>query len=100
MVYLSGRLLKSEENSHDNTGIEVKYTGLQKGEKIHEELFIGDNITTTKHPMIMKAQEDYCEWRMIDEMMTAMDPQHILSEGKMRQLLMQYATNKNKDNLT
>ena len=94
MVYLSGRILKSEENSHDSTGIEIKYTGLQKGEKIHEELFIGDNITATKHPMIMKAQEDYCEWREIKEMMTAMDPLQILSEDKMRQLLMQYATRK------
>jgi UDP-N-acetylglucosamine 4,6-dehydratase len=91
MVYLSGHLLKSDENIEDDSGIEIKYTGMQKGEKIHEELFIGENITSTKHPMIMKAQEEFCGWSEIEGMLTGLKSQYGLGEDKMRQLLMQYA---------
>ena len=94
MVYLSGHLLKSDENMESHSSIEIKYTGMQKGEKIHEELFIGENITGTKHPMIMKAQEDFCEWSDIEELLIELESGNGLDEDKMRKMLMQYALKK------
>jgi UDP-N-acetylglucosamine 4,6-dehydratase len=98
MIYLSGHQLKSDENSDDGSTIKIQYTGLQKGEKIHEELFIGENITETQHPMIMKAQEDFCEWSDLKKMLFGLESQKELDENKLRQLLMQYAKTK-KDNM-
>jgi len=97
MVYLSGHQLKSDDNLEDNTSIEIEYTGLQKGEKVHEELFIGENITGTRHSMIMKAQEDFCGWAEIEEMLTGLELEYGLDEDKTRELLMQYATKNHSD---
>ena len=90
LVYLSGHMLKTDEHSIDESGIEIKYTGLRKGEKIHEELFVGDNIASTEHPMILEAQEYFCEWSEVEEMLNQLKPQHNLSPEKTRQLLLQY----------
>ena len=91
LVYLSGHMLKTNENSMDESSIEIQYTGLQKGEKIHEELFIGDNITSTEHPMILRAQEIFCEWSEVEEILEQLKPQHRLSTEKIRQQLLQCA---------
>jgi UDP-N-acetylglucosamine 4,6-dehydratase len=91
LVYLSGHILKSDENAMHDSGIEIQYTGLQKGEKIHEELFIGDNITNTDHPMILKAQEDYLSWPEIEKIMETLDSRHNLSNEKAQELLMENA---------
>jgi FlaA1/EpsC-like NDP-sugar epimerase len=90
LVYLSGHMLKTDEHSVEESGIEIKYTGLQKGEKIHEELFIGNNIISTEHPMILEAQENFCEWSRVEEILEQLKPQHNLSPKKTRQLLLQY----------
>ncbi len=92
LVYLSGHMLKTDESSADESSIEIQYTGLQKGEKIHEELFIGDNITSTEHPMILEAQEGFCEWSKVEKMLNQLKPQHNPSAEKMRELLLQYAS--------
>jgi UDP-N-acetylglucosamine 4,6-dehydratase len=99
MIYLSGHQLKSEENLDDKSSIEIKYTGLQKGEKIHEELFIGENITGTQHSMIMKAQEGFCGWSDIEKMLMGLESQYELGEDEVRNLLMQFAMKKNSDKL-
>jgi FlaA1/EpsC-like NDP-sugar epimerase len=90
LVYLSGHMLKTDESSAAESSIEIRYTGLQKGEKVHEELFIGDNITSTEHPMILKAQENFCEWSKVEKMLEQLKPQPNLSAEKMRQLLLHY----------
>ena len=59
LVYLSGHHLKTDASSASESGIAIQYTGLQKGEKIHEELFIGKKISSTEHPMILHAQEKF-----------------------------------------
>jgi UDP-N-acetylglucosamine 4,6-dehydratase len=97
LVYLSGHMLKTNENSVAESSIEIKYTGLQRGEKIHEELFIGDNIASTEHPMILKAQENFCAWSEVEEILRGLESRHNLSDEEMRQLLMQYAIKKNVD---
>jgi FlaA1/EpsC-like NDP-sugar epimerase len=60
MIYLSGLLIKDETHPHGD--IEIKVTGLRPGEKLYEELLIGDNPQPTGHPKIMKAHEDFLSW--------------------------------------
>ncbi|WP_442112998.1 polysaccharide biosynthesis protein [Pseudomonas sp. NUPR-001] len=60
MIHLSGLSVRSEQNPHGDIAIE--FTGLRPGEKLYEELLIGDNVAPTQHPMIMRANEDYLPW--------------------------------------
>lgn len=60
MVYLSGFLVKDEDHPHGD--IEIKVIGLRPGEKLYEELLIGDNPQLTAHPKIMKAHEEFLSW--------------------------------------
>ncbi|WP_199507192.1 MULTISPECIES: polysaccharide biosynthesis protein [unclassified Psychrobacter] len=56
MIHLSGCEVKDER--HPNGDIEIIFTGLRPGEKLYEELIIGDdNIEATEHPLIMQAME-------------------------------------------
>jgi len=90
LVYLSGHHLKTDESSASESGIAIQYTGLQKGEKIHEELFIGKIITSTEHPMILQAQENFCEWSRVEKILDQLKPQLNPSGEKIRQLLLQF----------
>jgi FlaA1/EpsC-like NDP-sugar epimerase len=60
MVYLSGLMVKDELHPHGD--IEIQITGLRPGEKLYEELLIGDNPQPTAHPKIMKAREEFLSW--------------------------------------
>lgn len=60
MIYLSGLLVKDE--LHPNGDIEIKVTGLRPGEKLYEELLIGDSPQPTAHAKIMKANEEFLAW--------------------------------------
>ena len=60
MTYLSGLLVRDEAHPHGD--IEIKVTGLRPGEKLYEELLIGDNPQPTTHPKIMKAHEEFLPW--------------------------------------
>ncbi|WP_373778817.1 polysaccharide biosynthesis protein [Glaesserella sp.] len=58
LINLSGLTIKNESNP--NGDIEIKFTGLRPGEKLYEELLIGDdNVEKTAHERIMTAQEGY-----------------------------------------
>jgi len=65
MIHLSGLSIKDEANPGGD--IEISISGLRPGEKLFEELLIGDNVTQTKHPMIMKAQEDKLSWQQLEQ---------------------------------
>ena len=60
MIHLSGLEVKDE--SHPDGDIEIKYTGLRAGEKLYEELLIGDNVSETDNSLIMRAQEEMLTW--------------------------------------
>ena len=60
MAQLSGLSVRDE--SRPNGDIEIKITGLRPGEKLYEELLIGDNPEGTAHERIMKAREDFVSW--------------------------------------
>lgn len=65
MIYLSGLLVRDEAHPHGD--IEIKVTGLRPGEKLYEELLIGDNPKSTAHPKIMKAHEEYLSWEDLQQ---------------------------------
>jgi FlaA1/EpsC-like NDP-sugar epimerase len=57
MIALSGMTEKTDANP--NGDIEITYVGLRPGEKLHEELFIGQTVTDTVHPHIKMAMERF-----------------------------------------
>jgi FlaA1/EpsC-like NDP-sugar epimerase len=57
MVELSGLTIRDDQ--YIDGDIEIEITGLRPGEKLYEELLIGDNPEPTEHSRIMKAREDY-----------------------------------------
>ncbi len=70
MIHLSGLSIRSEHNPHGDIAIE--FSGLRPGEKLYEELLIGDNVEATPHPMIMSAHEDYLPWDVLKERLEAL----------------------------
>jgi len=60
MVELSGMTVRDEINPQGD--IDIQFTGLRPGEKLYEELLIGNNPMPTNHPLIMKANENYLIW--------------------------------------
>jgi len=56
LINLSGMEVKDNDNLQGD--IEITFTGLRPGEKLYEELLIGNNVTTTEHKHILRAEED------------------------------------------
>ena len=57
MISLSGMTVREDQNP--NGDVEIVYIGLRPGEKLYEELFVGDHTAATEHPRIRKASERY-----------------------------------------
>jgi FlaA1/EpsC-like NDP-sugar epimerase len=64
IVKLSGLTVKDKDNLDGD--IEIKITGLRPGEKLYEELLLGNNPQKTKHPKIQKAQEPFMPWIQLE----------------------------------
>ena len=79
MVYLSGLLVKDEAHPHGD--IEIKVTGLRPGEKLYEELLIGDNPQLTAHPKIMKAHEEFLPWNELQQELEKLNSALDTSDG-------------------
>jgi FlaA1/EpsC-like NDP-sugar epimerase len=93
MIHLSGLSVRSEKNPHGDIAIE--FTGLRPGEKLYEELLIGDNVVSTRHPMIMSANEDFLAWDVLkvklDELLWAVDAHELVAVRKLlRELVSGY----------
>jgi FlaA1/EpsC-like NDP-sugar epimerase len=86
MVELSGLSLRDETNPDGD--IEIDITGLRPGEKLYEELLIGDDPQPTSHPRIMKAHEDFLPQAQLQsqlaQLRNAMDGNDV---DRIRQLL-------------
>lgn len=65
MVTLSGLTVR-DKNHHDGD-IEIKTTGLRPGEKLFEELLIGEKVSATQHPRIMTANEIMLPWSELSD---------------------------------
>jgi len=70
MIELSGFSLKNEQNPDGDIAIEM--VGLRPGEKLYEELLIGDNPMPTEHPRVMKAQETFKLWPDLEKELIAL----------------------------
>ena len=96
MVYLSGLLIKDEAHPHGD--IEIEVTGLRPGEKLYEELLIGDNPQPTAHPKIMKAHEEFLSWsdlqQELEKLNLALDACDVqLIRGMLKKLVPGYQPN-------
>jgi len=70
MVELSGMTVRDELNPAGD--IELTVTGLRPGEKLYEELLIGDNPKPTQHARIMKAHEQFLSWPKLEQKLNAL----------------------------
>ncbi|MFY0990308.1 polysaccharide biosynthesis protein [Halomonas sp. C05BenzN] len=64
MVRLSG--LRVCDEGQPDGDIAIAYSGLRPGEKLYEELLVGDDVSPTSHPRIMTAQEVCWSWPRLD----------------------------------
>ncbi len=71
MIELSGLTVKDEKNPEGE--IEIKTTGLRPGEKLYEELLIGNNPKPTSHARIMKAHECFITWEEIKSQLHSLE---------------------------
>jgi FlaA1/EpsC-like NDP-sugar epimerase len=68
MIHLAGLTVRDEKNPDGD--IQIAYTGLRPAEKLYEELLIGNNVTGTEHPMILRAIEHSLPWERVQEFLT------------------------------
>ena len=71
MVHLSGLELRDE--AHPDGDIAIDVVGLRPGEKLYEELLIGENVEGTPHPLIMRAYEHEVPWVVLNERLASLD---------------------------
>ena len=70
MIHLSG--LTVRDDTHPDGDIDIAITGLRPGEKLYEELLIGDNPQPTAHARIMKAHEAWLPWSQLQQQLTCL----------------------------
>jgi FlaA1/EpsC-like NDP-sugar epimerase len=93
LVELSGLTVKNEDRPSGD--IEITVTGLRPGEKLYEELLIGDNPKPTQHSRIMKAHETFLTWPQLDDQLTALSlaisvNDVLIIRGTLKQLVSDY----------
>jgi FlaA1/EpsC-like NDP-sugar epimerase len=91
MIRLSGLTVKDKNNPDGDIAIE--YTGLRPGEKLFEELLIGDDITQTRHRRILSAHENYLSWEALEKILIQLDDAcHNFAHEVIRRLLLEAPT--------
>jgi len=93
MIHLSG--LSERTDAEPDGDIDVEFVGLRPGEKLFEELLIGDSVVPSGHPRIMCARERHIEPALLDKMLDSLrsaceanDPQTMLRQ--LRNLVPEY----------
>ncbi|AAZ24654.1 polysaccharide biosynthesis protein [Colwellia psychrerythraea] len=91
IIHLSGFSVKSAELPDGD--IEIKCTGLRPGEKLYEELLIGDNVSGTSHERIMTAQEVMLDWDELEALISRLDDAcHAFDHELIREILLKAPT--------
>ena len=83
MIELTGLTLKEASNPEGD--IEIEITGLRPGEKLYEELLIGDDPKQTSHPRIMKANERFLDWSSLERRLDVLS--QALAKNDVEQML-------------
>jgi FlaA1/EpsC-like NDP-sugar epimerase len=93
MIHLSGMKEYFDGKTEDGD-IEIKFTGLRPGEKLYEELLIGENVEGTSHQKIMTACEDKLSWSEMDSLLKTLDNCcHEFDAKCIKQILLEAPTN-------
>lgn len=91
MIHLSGMTVINDMNPEGDIAIE--YTGLRPGEKLFEELLIGEDITQTDHRRIMSAHETWLSWPELESILIKLDEAcHQFDHEEIRRLLLRAPT--------
>ena len=87
MIHLSG--LNVKDSNNPNGDIEILFTGLRPGEKLYEELLIGDSVLETEHQLILRSNEEMLPWSdlklILNKLKTSVDKQNL--EGARQALI-------------
>lgn len=91
MIRLSGFEVRDTINPAGE--IEIEFTGLRPGEKLYEELLIGDDVTGTEHERIMSANEAYLSWEELELILSKLDMAcHEFNHELIREILLKSPT--------
>jgi len=91
MIHLSGRSVRDPGTTTGD--IEIKITGLRPGEKLYEELLIGDAVEETVHPRIMRAEEQFVPWEQFRECMAVLaESEFFANDENLRAFLVQWVS--------
>ena len=71
MIHLMGCSVQKDDKPVEK-GIEITYSGLRPGEKLYEELLVGDNVAGTQHGMIMRAEEEFLTEEQLDPLLQSL----------------------------
>lgn len=86
LIHLMGKSVKDEH--HPSGDIAIEYSGLRPGEKLYEELLIGDDVRATDHPRIMTANEIDLPWDEVEALLQQLDKHcHVFQIDAVHQLL-------------
>jgi hypothetical protein len=86
MIRLSG--LEVRDAEHPAGDIEIVYSGLRPGEKLFEELLIGDDVSMTRHDRIMTSKERFWEWPRLEAFLNELEQALVATDHvRIRQLL-------------
>ncbi|PWW36976.1 FlaA1/EpsC-like NDP-sugar epimerase [Idiomarina loihiensis] len=91
MIRLSGLEERTEKNPHGDIAIE--FSGLRPGEKLYEELLIGDNVEASDHSRILRANEQSLSWDEMEKLLGLLDDAcQRFAIDELRQLLLDAPT--------
>jgi len=97
MIHLMGFTVRDDE--HPDGNIAIHYTGLRPAEKLYEELLIGNNVTGTDHPMILRAMEESLPWPRVQHYLEQLLQASAWSDcEKVREILIECLGNYRPDN--
>ena len=86
MIKLSGLSIRDDGNPEGD--IEIEFTGLRPAEKLYEELLIGENVSGTQHPRILRAEEHFLPANVLMPLIAEIeDAARQLDRSRMRELL-------------
>lgn len=87
MIELSGLVVQDEKNPDGD--VEIVITGLRPGEKLYEELLIGDNPQSTLHPRIIRSQEEFILWGEFEHKLKSLEIALIANDVGVIRLMLQ-----------
>ena len=91
MIRLSGYSVGN--NSQDDYSIDIDYIGLRAGEKLKEELILGNNLGPTNNPKVMKANEEFLNWKKVQHMIDNIRAAILDNDTeKIKKLMLEYVT--------